>query len=72
VLRLVEGFWRGRSSVSGEVMLGLRAREASWDPGEVGRAAGLGEDGLEWPVHGGHSRVASSGRRSSHFTAELW
>jgi hypothetical protein len=68
VLWWAEGFRRGRSSVSGEVTLGLRCREASRNPGKVGREAGLGQDGPEWPVHGGRARVASSGRRSSRFT----
>jgi hypothetical protein len=71
VLRRAEGFRRGRSSVSGEIVLGRRAREASPDPGEVGRAVGLGEDGPEWPVHGGRTQVDSSGQRSSRFPGKL-
>jgi hypothetical protein len=38
---------------------------------EVGWTASLGEDGPEWPVHGGRAQVASSGRWSSRFRASL-
>jgi hypothetical protein len=44
---------RCQSGTSGEVVLGLRARGASWSSGEASRVVGLDGGGPEWPVHSG-------------------
>jgi hypothetical protein len=62
VLRWAEGFRRGQFGVSGEVALGRRAREASRDSGEVGRAVGLGEGWLGQAGRGGQCLGDSGGR----------
>jgi hypothetical protein len=54
---------RGLSWFSGEVLLGLRAWEASQAIGEANRAAGTAWKRLEWAGHGGEARVAMVGGR---------
>jgi hypothetical protein len=67
VLRRAKEVWRGRSIVSGGVALGLRAWEVSPDSRKTGRAASLGRDGPQRPVHGGRVRVALAGDRALCF-----
>jgi hypothetical protein len=44
---------RRQSGASGEMMLGLRVRGASWSSGKASRGVRWGAGGLEWPVCGG-------------------
>jgi hypothetical protein len=44
---------RRQSSVSGEVLFGLRARGASLSSEEASRGVRRGGGGLEWPIYGG-------------------
>jgi hypothetical protein len=54
-----DGVRRWQSGTFGEMVFGLRAREALQGPREASRGAGLDGGGLEWPVHGGRTRAAA-------------
>jgi hypothetical protein len=64
------GVQRWRSSATGEVEFGLRAREALQGYREASHGAGSGGGGPEWPVHGGRARAAGgapcSGKTSAN------
>jgi hypothetical protein len=62
VLRQADGFQRGRLGVSIEVVLGLEAREASWDSEEASRAVGASERWLGRVGRGGRHLGGSGGR----------
>jgi hypothetical protein len=51
--RRLAGVRRWQSGASGEVVFGLRAREALRGSREASRGDGLDGGGLEWRVHGG-------------------
>jgi hypothetical protein len=50
---------RWQSGTSGEMVFGLRAREALRGHGNASRGVGLDGGGPEWPVHGGRARAAA-------------
>jgi hypothetical protein len=54
---------RGRSWLSGEVLPGLRAWEASQAIGEANRAAGAAWKRLEWTGLGGPGSGGNGGRK---------
>jgi hypothetical protein len=54
---------RGRSWLSGEVLPGPRAWEASRALGEANRAAGAAGKQLEWAGHGGRGLSGNGGRK---------
>jgi hypothetical protein len=54
---------RGRSWLSGEVLPGPRAWEASQALGEAIRAAGAAWKRLEWTGHGGRGSGGTGGRK---------
>jgi hypothetical protein len=54
---------RGRSLLSGEVLLGPRAGKASQANGEANRAAGAAWKQLGWAGHGGRGSGGNGGRK---------